>query len=212
MIKKILFSLVCVLTLCITFVSTKVSADTPEGYTLIPIVENQQIPYGTELYYDFAPTGAYDFTVAGTGIADGSSFIYTIEVSENKDGEFEWLLTIKDDELEIIYSNSFMSQSFTLQSVNGGPPVEGNFTCLIYFDNGATGQIGLIEPSESEPTEPNVIYSGIFELLADTLYGGTENLTQTQIGLIEWFSILITISCLLLPFIIVFFVIKLLFK
>lgn len=211
MIKKILFSLLLCLTLTLTFVSTKVSADVPSGYTLNPIVEDETYLSGTTLFYDIAPTNVYVFHVGGTGIATGTTFAYNLNV--NSSGV--WHLVILDASTDEFQAELlFEGETFTLSNeIDGAPPVSSNFVCwLISGDN--QGSIGTIDENPDTPgdNESNTIYNGVFELLADTLYGGTDNLTDTQVGVIEWFSILITLTCLLLPFIIVFFVIKLLFK
>lgn len=186
MIKKLLFSLVCVLTLCITFVSTKVSADS------VPTI----------LYVDDYVEPNMILTIE-SGFTESREYGFPngmIRYSDSLTGGF-----LYDGDPTFTQKWTFIDNGLLLQ-YNGTEPIQ------ITSITGEGGYLAVYVEPEPEPTESNAIYSGIFELLANTLYGGTENLTQTQIGLIEWFSILITISCLLLPFIIVFFVIKLLFK
>lgn len=85
-------------------------------------------------------------------------------------------------------------------------PYDSTFE-LVGIDGINDGLLGIYGDID-ENGEPNSIYSGTYELLANLIYGTSENLSSSQIGMLEFISMLFTILCILLPFIILFIVIR----
>lgn len=194
---KIIKTLSCflIMFMCLFAFQYKAFAQSSNA-TFEPFEVGMTFPIGYELTYDNS-----------NGIVPSQKYIFIGYADGNLTYEFEIYL----DELGFYYNVDGDNFGEELSTVILGyfydEPIAGlddlELTNIISYGN--NGELGIYSDNVEEP---NAIYSGTYELLANLIYGTTENLTSTQIGTIEFISMIITILCVMLPFIILFFILR----
>ena len=164
----------------------------------------QTFPVGYELTSDnsngITSSKLYVFDSLGVGAGEGYTFSLFIYFNNNN----QFVFSVSDGNYEIVpesLTEVFVFADYAL-------PIDSPWELVRIETETGSGELGIYTDVVPIEPEENYIYNGIYNLLGNMIYGTTENLDSSAVGTLTFFSTLITLLCVLLPFIILIFIVR----